>query len=1002
MSRVRIGLALLLTAGLTAAFPSSPSAGFKPYTHAVVGQYALNDVVDDGRVTIRGRSYPVRTKVVEALRQWPTYYRAGTIGPDGFPDLTYGQSVIHPEKTGEWLRYAMRSAWSAQSNPAYSAAEKGQILAFAYGFLTHASGDVWAHTLVNDFAKGVFPEAKDILTSPAEAAIAIRHIIVEGYIGDATQGFDGNPVRTTLDNGDVSDDSTPGLAMDAPTGWIYNALVDPNRSLPTGACGNDEDDDRDGVADDGCPGSAPYTRGKPEQQRGPLIDYFLDLQSDLQLREQLLQTDRKFTNCWIKDPDCYVRDYDIGVNTVRGRRVGKVRLQVCIGARIGCAASPSDVLEDNTVTLFQENYLDEWVKDIEKGLRVWGRLGLVTTRGLFDAQTRRNLQNRECSEYPDASESRAQCEAGIGITDVVIDQATPFIEDQLLSMLGAPDAAGKVLKALRLLSDFLDKVVGATLNPIRVPLDELRQRARKLILAEVKKVVGIDIETLDHMLKNPSVWMETEQIQMDLGKLGMRTVNLFPPGTRARLDGILGLTEADRRTTDVPMPDGSTRTVGVLRDDAVMRNAAPFDNAVTLSKLLLLDANGLNRVVTDNLVDLGVMNPGITARVYRDGPDVPANVMVDGLNGEGTWLKTIDGDHAWRRDGRPVFTKGAGHGGNGNFPLWESCLARPVFGGALFRDWENGGLFGAFPGLGDAVSSDWADSTGPKGKITIQAPTLLRKGIKVSDIQRFVGVGQLELRATDAIFAESSLRQRLKVVVSTPSGGGIQFRNYSGLGYYPLTDTDGAGDGRFRVALSAGDPCGDLVQQRVLTFTLDTRDPVIAFSAPAEGVVVDSAESFPVAWTVTDPGGSDWASGIDRDQTVGLVGGRFVIDGDRVSAFGLYPGGTSVEVTAVDRVANMGGGSVTFEVQATAASLVINVGQGVTNQAFSDDDVRAQLEEWLRTASSFHDGGDHAAEGQSLMMARDVLQSHRGAGVSEWYADWMTAHIDDLRTRHTG
>ena len=151
------------------------------------------------------------------------FYDAGVIGPDGYPDLIMGQAVIHPENTGKWLRHVVDKAWAAQSDARYSEDQKLEILAFSYGFLTHAAGDMWAHTLVNDFAQGVFPEVGDILTDPAAAAIALRHIIIEGYIGDATPGFDGNPNRTLVpgevnEDGDaeVSDDSTPGIPYGIP------------------------------------------------------------------------------------------------------------------------------------------------------------------------------------------------------------------------------------------------------------------------------------------------------------------------------------------------------------------------------------------------------------------------------------------------------------------------------------------------------------------------------------------------------------------------------------------------------------------------------------------------------------------------------------------------------------------------------------------------------------------------------------------------------------------
>ena len=128
--------------------------------------------------------------------------------------------MIHPEQTGKWLTHILKQAWEAQTDPTYSTAERSQILAFAYGYLTHAAGDMWAHTLVNDVAGGVFPAVGEILTDVDDAEIAIRHIIVEGYIGDATAGYDGNKERGPVagevnedGNPQVSDDATPHIAV---------------------------------------------------------------------------------------------------------------------------------------------------------------------------------------------------------------------------------------------------------------------------------------------------------------------------------------------------------------------------------------------------------------------------------------------------------------------------------------------------------------------------------------------------------------------------------------------------------------------------------------------------------------------------------------------------------------------------------------------------------------------------------------------------------------------
>ena len=224
----------LLTAGAIAAgvvAGAQPVDAFKPYTHNKTGDAAYADVVADGMVTIEGRTYGVDPTVVDALRDWAPYYNAGVVGPDGFPDLVMGQQIVHPQETGAWLDYILTQAWAAQTDPSYDDAERGQILAFAYGFLTHAAGDVWAHTLVNEFAGETFPEFGDVITDKGAAEIALRHFIVEGYIGDATEGSDGNPNRTTVPGStDVSDDETPGVAFGAPIGWIHDTLVDRDAS----------------------------------------------------------------------------------------------------------------------------------------------------------------------------------------------------------------------------------------------------------------------------------------------------------------------------------------------------------------------------------------------------------------------------------------------------------------------------------------------------------------------------------------------------------------------------------------------------------------------------------------------------------------------------------------------------------------------------------------------------------------------------------------------------
>lgn len=606
---------------------------FKPYTHLAAASEAVQDVLDNGKVTLEGREYSVRPEIVQAIHDFPSYFNAGTIGPDGFPDLVMGQSIIHPQDTGRWLDHIYTQAWAAQTDPLYTPAEKGQILAWAYGFLSHAAGDLWAHTLVNEFAVGVFPGATEILTDKEKAAIAARHIFVEGYIGDATPGFDGNhEVRKVLPDGDVSDDSTPGIALDAPVRFIFNTLIQPNQG--------------------------------PAPERGAALDFFLGLRAKLD------------------------------------------------GAKVQTVTSPFDTVRNA--------FLQQWIDDIDDGLEHWGELGLAIARGLFDPQARRDLQNEEAEfRGPDTLDNlnRATVEDSVTTVDTVLAEAEPFIDNHLVSMLGAPDLVGDFLQFSNQLGDQIDTLVGQLglpFNPLREVRDRVKDAAKDFIKDMIRQHFDVDLDLIEEEFKNPSAKMDLQQIDLG-GTLGV--VTLFQPGDHAKLDGYLGITTPnDQHHTGT---DDSQ-----LRDDVTFdpNNFAAFKNTVTLTKLLLLDGPTMDQVLTD-----------LTGKPYTlycaDRPTVPAagNIMLTVLPGvtesNGTpadpseWLRVIDGNDSWRADGRGDNNGGQDklsesdkdhRSGNGNFPLWESRKLRDPAFRVLFKDWQNGTQ--NFPdsqkGSTDAASAD--------------------------------------------------------------------------------------------------------------------------------------------------------------------------------------------------------------------------------------------------------------------------------------------------------
>lgn len=179
-----VGILLILQLIL----PPGVAQAWKPTTHVQLAEIALQDALDDGRVTIMRvdprtgavtgvlGEFPVAPDILAALRAAPDRYRAGVLGPDAYPDIMTGQQIIHPEVATDdagrtvgsdaWLNHLWARSYGAGGSP--------EVRAFVSGFLTHAAGDGFAHTYVNHYSGGAFT------LDPRQNAI--RHIVLEGYL----------------------------------------------------------------------------------------------------------------------------------------------------------------------------------------------------------------------------------------------------------------------------------------------------------------------------------------------------------------------------------------------------------------------------------------------------------------------------------------------------------------------------------------------------------------------------------------------------------------------------------------------------------------------------------------------------------------------------------------------------------------------------------------------------------------------------------------------------
>lgn len=297
--------------------------------------------------------------------------------------------------------------------------------------------------------------------------------------------------------------------------------------------------------------------------------------------------------------------------------------------------------------------------------------------------------------------------------------------------------------------------------------------------------------------------------------------DLFSPGEHQRLDEIMGL-PADHHQ--------SARACNEIEEDTPfpIDSFAAMKSSIAQANLLLLDGTQLNLALGDVLTQAGIIQNRTQVRTYpADG-----NVMFTPLApATEPWLDLIDGDHAWRSDGLPVFCspfclqlsgltqyprqpitqsgKAVSAGGTGAYPVWDSCVLRPAFR-ALFSDWENAANQQPnFPDLGDATSPDPASDPNPP---TI---TLHPRGVTttLNGRRTVLPGGTFQPIGHDEVFNESVIKVSYRVYAAGSSPG--QFQPVPNRGTIPLPGN--ALVGNWVVEVRAEDPCGSSAMAETFT-----------------------------------------------------------------------------------------------------------------------------------------------------------------------------------------
>lgn len=299
-----ICIALLITL-----MPLNNVLAWKVKTHNYSANLILEEVLSSGgRVTIPPfGQFNVAPEFYTALQKYPAAYRAGSLGPDAFPDIYVGQAYIHPAEnktSGEWLSLMLNDALALEQN----SEKRYEIIAFILGFMTHYSGDLFGHTYINQIAHGAYPDMAELADpSKAENALSIitRHISSEGIIDKA--------IPQKYQNGEY-------IRIDAPNEFVLDSFI------------------YDGTKDSGL-------SSKYKGIEAPVhIKYMVELRS------------------FVKSKADYYRAYSNSKNIV-------------------------DYAENTAIC----NYLDAWLKDIDRGINEWINVSESIARALIDNGTESDL-----------------------------------------------------------------------------------------------------------------------------------------------------------------------------------------------------------------------------------------------------------------------------------------------------------------------------------------------------------------------------------------------------------------------------------------------------------------------------------------------------------------------------------------------------------------------------------------------------------------------------------
>jgi hypothetical protein len=699
-----LAVALLLAGARTA-------HGFKIGTHVWIGTYVIDDLADDCRISLPGfGGVEVHPDICDAILAHKEAYLMGCIGPDAYPDMVVGQMTTHPGGDREQHHDACESApvWETDDwlRHVLSLAETPEEVAFAYGYLSHAAMDVFAHSYVNMYAGDLFT------LTDGEQEVELRHYKLETYVQERhpdlrealarLEGADGEPLE-------IED-------LHAPVGFVRRAIV--------GLCDGGDCAAPDAAIEQysGTPAALHMVAFRRYRDAvdgiiaaleapldGPfaLIDAAIaELQEDIEnAREDLedLEAETLPTN---DEKEIYASCCDV-LDAVK----------CCFGGDLACCADVPDLECTNPGNFTEVVSTCGAIAAARTSLAALELLEgpLLAARQALETALKAPLYNwsddvdRAIDGYILAWEETAK-EILIGHGNILEPGGEPtgplleWFECLAPLLLPIPTLPLEVECAIERsyddLRDEIDAQIGAALlraNPVVgaavIELESQLAAFENEVAAELAEalfsvfpgVPGVnDPGNLARSIIRLRAQEVTEQIVQEEFEQDISEKGLF------EFADIIPLVHSDMR-----LPAGAGE--GQLFE-LESGSFPPTWNALTLSKLLLVDANEINQVVVDRA--------GIPETIYGDGflypPDPvadlaartppyarnqPFNVLLGAI-------RNIDGNHQWE-EYAPQLLRRTGAGGAGAQPLekrqygYGFCMSGDERDWGGFRLWQD-------------------------------------------------------------------------------------------------------------------------------------------------------------------------------------------------------------------------------------------------------------------------------------------------------------------------